>query len=137
MRYVEVTTPKLLASRCGSRDASWCSAIERASRQLADVEILGPKGKHLTSRVIVTKNGSVTKIKDRKGAYVTVLVVAVFCCGGPIIEPFVKMLKVISAVPQLKRISLGDLKQDAQVFAASFGSVFRWPKEKTDLCGAA
>src|SRR6266566_4767706 len=33
MRYVEVTTPKLLASRCGSRDASWCSAIERALGQ--------------------------------------------------------------------------------------------------------
>jgi hypothetical protein len=33
MRYVEVTTPKLLVSRCGSRDASWCSAIERALGQ--------------------------------------------------------------------------------------------------------
>src|SRR5229473_269375 len=33
MRYVEVTTPKLLASRWGSRDASWCSAIERALGQ--------------------------------------------------------------------------------------------------------
>jgi hypothetical protein len=41
MRYVEVTTPKLLVSRCGSRDASWCSAIERALGQGSGGQIGG------------------------------------------------------------------------------------------------
>ena len=36
MRYVEVTTPKLLASRCGSRDASWCSAIGTRAANFLD-----------------------------------------------------------------------------------------------------